>query len=79
MAGLTDREKIAALAPDLQGLLDSRRVPEATQAGLRDLGIDNVAMLSAVAIDRASLVGSEQSLSRPCSGRGSLPRRGWRL
>ncbi|CAK8993985.1 Ubiquitin carboxyl-terminal hydrolase 17-like protein E [Durusdinium trenchii] len=55
MAGLTDREKIAALAPDLQGLLDSRRVPEATQAGLHDLGIDNVAMLSAVAIDRTSL------------------------
>ena len=55
MAGLTDREKIAALAPDLQGLLDSRRVPEATQAGLHDLGIDNLAMLSAVAIDRTSL------------------------
>lgn len=55
MAGLTDREKIAPLAPDLQGLLDSRRVPEATQAGLHDLGIDNLAMLSAVAIDRTSL------------------------
>ena len=55
MAGKTDEEWIADLAPDLQGLLDSRRVPKAVQAGLGKNSIDSVAMLSAVATDRGEL------------------------
>lgn len=55
MAGKTDEEWIADLAPDLQGLLDSRRVPKVVQAGLGKNSIDSVAMLSAVATDRGEL------------------------
>ena len=55
MAGLTVEEYIAMMSPDLQGLLDSRKVNRNLQAELSKIGIDNVAMLSAVATDRTSL------------------------
>ena len=51
----TDEEWIADLTSDLQGLLDSRRVPKAVQAALSRHSIDSVAMLSAVATDRGDL------------------------
>ena len=52
---LSDGEKVARLAPDLQGLLDARGVPEDLQARLYDAGVDNLPMLSAIAVDRNSL------------------------
>ena len=55
MAAPTVDELVAQLSPDLQGLLDARRVPKAVQAELARQGIDNIAMLSAVAVDRAGL------------------------
>ena len=55
MAALTNEEWIAKLTPDLQGLLDSRKVAKELQAGLAKNAIDNIPMLSAVAIDRAGL------------------------
>ena len=66
----TDKEKVALLAPDLQGLVDARRVPESVQAGLYDLGIDNLAMLSVVAVDRSSL----ETLARSSLGVDSTAR-----
>ena len=55
MAHPTPEELIAQLSPDLQGLLDARKVPQAVQAELSKNGIDSVPMLSAVAVDRAGL------------------------
>lgn len=55
MAAPTVEELIAKLSPDLQGLLDSRKVHRQVQGELSKIGIDNVAMLSAVATDRDSL------------------------
>ena len=55
MAAPTLEELVALLSPDLQGLLDARKVPKAVQAELARQGIDNIAMLSAVAVDRAGL------------------------
>lgn len=55
MAALTNEEWIAKLTPDLQGLLDSRKVAKELQAGLAKNAIDSIPMLSAVAIDRAGL------------------------
>ena len=57
MLGMSETEKIAGLAPDMQGLLDQRGVAKDLQAGLYDLGITNLAMLSAVAMDRKGLEG----------------------
>ena len=51
----SDGEKVALLAPDLQNLLDARSVPEDLQARLYDAGVDNLPMLSAIAVDRNSL------------------------
>lgn len=56
MAALTNEEWIAKLTPDLQGLLDSRKVAKELQAGLAKNAIDSIPMLSAVAIDRAGLM-----------------------
>ena len=55
MAAPTVEELVAQLSPDLQGLLDARKVPRAVQAELARQGIDSIAMLSAVAVDRAGL------------------------
>ena len=55
MAALTPEEWIALMSPDLQGLLDARKVPKAVQAELSRNGVDNVPMLSAIAVDRAGL------------------------
>lgn len=55
MAAPTVEELIAKLSPDLQGLLDSRKVHRQVQGELSKIGVDNVAMLSAVATDRDSL------------------------
>ena len=55
MAGLTVDEWIDQLAPDLQGLLDARKVGKQTQADLAKSGVDNISMLSAVAINREAL------------------------
>ena len=52
---LTSEEWIAKLSPDLQGLLDSRRVAKELQAALARNAIDSIPMLSAIAIDRAGL------------------------
>lgn len=53
MAVLTDAEWIAKLTPDLQGLLDSRKVAKEVQAALAKNAIDSIPMLS---VDRAGLV-----------------------
>ena len=55
MAAPTVEEYIARLSPDLQGLLEARRIPRQTQADLSRHGIDNVPMLSAIAINRDGL------------------------
>ena len=55
IAAPTVDELIANLSPDLQGLLDSRKVGRQLQGELSRIGVDNVAMLSAVATDRDSL------------------------
>lgn len=51
----TPEEWIAELAPDLQGLLDSRKVHKDVQVELAKHSIDSVSMLSAVALDRGEL------------------------
>ena len=56
MAGLSQEEKIASLQPDFQGLLDARGVDATMQAALFDAGVPSIAMLSAVATDRDSLL-----------------------
>ncbi|CAK9027689.1 Uncharacterized protein SCF082_LOCUS18037 [Durusdinium trenchii] len=61
MLGVSEAEKIAGLAPDLQGLLDQRGVAKDLQAGLYDLGVTSLAMLSAVAMDRGGLEGLAKS------------------
>ena len=48
-------ELIEKLAPDLQGLLDARKVGKQTQADLAKSGVDSIAMLSAVAVNREGL------------------------
>ena len=56
MAGpLSEAEKIGKLNPELQSLLDARRVAPAIQAGLFDAGVDNLGMLAAIAISRTEL------------------------
>ena len=55
MAVLSVDEWIDLLAPDLQGLLDARKVGRQTQADLAKSGVDSVSMLSAVAINREAL------------------------
>lgn len=44
MAALTVEELIAKLSPDLQGLLDSRKVHRQVQGELSKIDIDNVAI-----------------------------------
>eukprot|EP00434_Breviolum_minutum_P035272 symbB.v1.2.031217.t1/scaffold3599.1/size55909/2 len=51
----TVEELIEQLAPDLQGLLDARKVGRQTQADLAKIGVDSIAMLSAIAINREGL------------------------
>ena len=46
---------IEMLSPDLQGLLDARKVQRQVQADLAKNGVDSIAMLSAVAISREGL------------------------
>lgn len=55
MAVPTVEELIEKLAPDLQGLLDARKVGKQTQADLAKSGVDSIAMLSAVAVNREGL------------------------
>ena len=55
MAVPTVEELIETLAPDLQGLLDARKVGKQTQADLAKSGVDSIAMLSAVAVNREGL------------------------
>ena len=56
MAGaLSQAEKIGKLNPELQSLLDARRVDPAIQAALFDAGVDTMGMLAAIAISRAEL------------------------
>ena len=59
---LTTEEWISKLAPDLQGLLDSRKVAKEVQASLAKNSIDSIPMLSAVAIDREGLAGVAKDL-----------------
>ena len=71
MAGLTRDEKIALLEPELQSLLDSRRVDSDIQAKLQDIqaklqesGVDSLSMLAAIAISRDELrIFAKDSLS----------------
>lgn len=53
--GLSQAEKIGKLNPELQSLLDARRVDPAIQAALFDAGVDTMGMLAAIAISRAEL------------------------
>ena len=55
MAGLSQDEKIAKLQPELQSLLDSRKVEPAIQASLYDSGVDSMGMLAAISISREEL------------------------
>lgn len=55
LGGRTPEEWIAELSPDLQGLLDSRKVHKDVQVELAKHSIDSVGMLSAVAVDRGEL------------------------
>ena len=55
MAGLTEREKIALLEPELQSLLDARKVSSPVQAALHDAGVDGLNMLAAIATTRDEL------------------------
>lgn len=55
MAALTQEEKIAKLEPELQSLLDARKVEVAAQALLFDSGVDSLGMLAAIAISRDEL------------------------
>ena len=55
MAGLTESEKIARLEPELQSLLDSRKIEGAVQASMYDAGVDGMGMLAAIAISRDEL------------------------
>ena len=71
MAAPTVDELIANLSPDLQGLLDSRKVGRQLQGELSRIGVDNVAMLSAVATDRDSLQAlAKDSLGLDVAGGG---------
>lgn len=53
---LSEEEKIARLNPELQSLLDSRKVEKPVQAALSDAGVDSLGMLSAIAVTRAELM-----------------------
>lgn len=55
MAALSAAEKAAKLSPELQSLLDSRKVDVGVQAALHDAGVDDLGLLSAVAISRDEL------------------------
>lgn len=55
MAVLTQEEKIAKLEPELQSLLDSRKVDVAVQALMYDSGVDGLGMLAAIAVTRDEL------------------------
>ena len=55
MAGLSAAEKASRLNPELQSLLDSRRVDVAVQASLFDAGIADLSLLSAIAVTREEL------------------------
>lgn len=55
MAGLTPAEKAGSLAPELQSLLDARKVEVSVQAALYDAHIEDLSLLSAVAISRDEL------------------------
>ncbi len=52
---LTRDEKIALLEPELQSLLDARKVEPDVQALLHDAGVDSQSMLAAIAITRDEL------------------------
>eukprot|EP00434_Breviolum_minutum_P020185 symbB.v1.2.017800.t1/scaffold1394.1/size200789/23 len=54
-ANALEAEKIGKLNPELQSLLDARRVDPAIQAALYDAGVDTMGMLAAIAISRAEL------------------------
>ena len=45
---LSEEEKIARLNPELQSLLDSRKVEKPVQAALSDAGVDSLGMLAAI-------------------------------
>ena len=53
---LSEEEKIARLNPELQSLLDARKVDKPIQATLSDVGVDSLGMLSAIATTRAELL-----------------------
>ena len=73
MAAPTVEELIARLSPDLQGLLDSRKVHrQVSRRAFKDWGSTNVAMLSAVATDRDSL----QALAKDSPWPGCLQQEG---
>ncbi len=55
MAGLSEAEKIALLEPELQSLLDARKVGASVQAALHDAGVDGLNMLAAIATSRDEL------------------------
>ena len=55
MAGLSAAEKAGRLSPELQSLLDARKVDVDVQAALFDAGIEDLSLLSAVAISRDEL------------------------
>ena len=55
MAGLSEAEKAGLLAPELQSLLDARKVDVSVQAALYDAKIEDLSLLSAVAISRDEL------------------------
>ena len=52
---MTVEEYIEKLSPELQGLLDARKVGRQAQADLSKSGVDSIAMLSAVAVNREGL------------------------
>ena len=57
MAALSRDEKIALLEPELQGLLDARKVSPEAQAALYDAGVNSQGMLAAIAVTRDELKG----------------------
>ena len=57
MAALSRDEKIALLEPELQGLLDARKVSPEAQAALYEAGVNSQGMLAAIAVTRDELKG----------------------
>ena len=55
MAALSSAQKAALLAPELQSLLDARKVDVDVQGALHDAGIEDLSLLSAIAVSRDEL------------------------